>query len=522
MANQYQIDYTSRDYDSIKQDLINIINFTTNNNWDLTNQSDLGAILIEAFAYMGDMLSYYIDRAANETSVTTATRQDTLLAFANLYGYKPSGPTPALVDVSFTNNANYSIDIPTGTQVLAPVRGNPYFEVYFETLTSVLGVLPGQTITITAQEGKTVNTDRPDLIDPSTSRALPTILGNSDGTAYQEYALFDTNAVDSTLKVYVGQGAAFSPWSYVTSLLDHSPTETVFTTKRTSTGATTVAFGDGVNGAIPPANSTISAIYAVSVGANGNIAPGAIVETTFIPGNTDVEARMYLSPTNNSSAYGGGDPDTLDQLRSKIIAAISSKRRAITLNDYENLAVLVPQVGKVNASSTVYSSVILNMQTLNDGSTTPGISIITGTTTPTTTWNNVAAQVSAALADKVPAGTTVTVSPPTYVPLYVSLVVTAESTYNNADIRLAVYKALLGSNGLFNYDNNTFGRYLTQSSVIGLLVGIPGVSDVSFSGTNGFNITGSGTNSSIQLTAAQIAYLIPGNLTLTVTGGIGV
>lgn len=518
MANKYQIDYTSRDFASIKQDLINIINFNTNNNWDLTNQSDLGTILIEAFAYMGDMLSYYIDRVANETSVTTATRQDTLLSFANLYGYKPSGPTPALMDVTFTNNGSASIDIPAGTQVIAPIQGNPYFEVHFETLSSAIGVLPGQSVTIQSQEGKTVNTDRPDLIDPATSRALPTILGTSDGTAYQEYALFDADVIDSSLKVYAGQGAAFSPWNYVSSLLDHGPAETVFTTKRMLTGETNVVFGDGVNGAIPPANTTISAIYKVSKGVKGNIPSATVVETTFIPGNTDVEAKMYLSPTNIAASYGGGDADTLDQLRSKVIAAITSKRRAITLTDYENLATLVPQVGKVKASSTTYSSVILNMQTLNDNSITPGV--VTGTTTPTTTWNTVAAQVSAELSDKIPAGTTISIVPPTYAPLHISLAITVLPTYNNSDIRLAVYRALLGSTGLFNYDNNTFSKNLTQSSVIGKLIAIPGVTDVAFSAVNGFNITGTGTNTSIQLTSSQIAYLTPANLTLVVSGGL--
>ena len=511
MTSNYQIDYTSRDYASIKQELINFINFRTNNTWDLTNQSDLGAILIEAFSYMGDMLSYYIDRVANETSVTTATKQDTLLAFANLYGYKPSGPSPALVDVSFINNGSSNIDIPIGTQVVAPIHGNPYFEVYFETLTSVTGILPGQTVTISSIEGKTVNTDRPDLIDPASNRALPSILGTSNGAAYQEYILFDDNVVDSSLKVYTGQGAAFSPWTYVSSLLDHGPGETVFTTKHTVSGTTNIVFGDGVNGAIPTANSTISAVYKTSVGSKGNVSSGAVVETTFIPGNTNVEARMYLTPGNSSAAYGGADAETLDQLRSKVTASITTKRRAITLSDYENLAILVPQVGQVKAASTIYSSVILNMQTLNDGSMTPGM--IGGS--PTTVWNSAAARIKTELSDKIPAGTTITVNPPAYLPLYLSVQITPDPSYNNADIRLAVYKALLGSNGLFNYDSNTFGRNITRSSIIGTLIAVPGVADVTVNALNNVSSISTSNPTSIQLTPSQIAYLIPGNLTIT-------
>ncbi len=55
-----QIDYTSRDYEALRADLIRLINQRTNYNWDAEDPSDFGAVLLDAFAYMGDIMSYYL------------------------------------------------------------------------------------------------------------------------------------------------------------------------------------------------------------------------------------------------------------------------------------------------------------------------------------------------------------------------------------------------------------------------------------------------------------------------------
>ena len=76
--SEISIDYTSRDYAALKADIISLINLNTGKNWDPSDNSDLGNVLVDAFAYMGDIMSYYIDRVANETRVDTAVKTDTL------------------------------------------------------------------------------------------------------------------------------------------------------------------------------------------------------------------------------------------------------------------------------------------------------------------------------------------------------------------------------------------------------------------------------------------------------------
>jgi hypothetical protein len=513
MANEIQIDYTSRDFAALKNDLVNLISARTDRDWDASDPSDLGSVLVEAFAYMGDIMSYYLDRVANETSVETAVKRETLLNFASLYGYKPSGPTPATVSILFENTGDLPIDIPIGTQVMAPLTFGPYTEVYFETTQSATQLAAAATITLTAKEGKTVNTDRPDLINPVNNKPLPSSLGTSTGEPSQEIVISDFGIVDASLTVYVGQGAAFAAWSYVDTLSEYGPTDLVFTTSQNEDGSLTVIFGEGVNGAVPPTGQLISASYKTSVGASGNVISSAITEVTFIPGNIDPEAVSYLSVTNDASAIGGADADTTDQLRSKIKSAISARRRAVTLEDYEFLANQTPQIGRAKAISSVYSSVTLYVQTQNDGTNTPGIT----SGSPTSTWTELQGNVEEYLADKIPVGTTLTVVQPTYVPVYVSMSVTVGAAFKQSAVKLNIAKAFLNAGGLFSYEVNTFGRTIALSSVISKAAGIAGVESITLTKLNTDNSSGVAT---ITLAANQIPYLLPAALIITPTGGL--
>jgi Baseplate J-like protein len=508
-----QIDYTSRDYEGLKADLINLINTRTGFQWEADDPSDLGSVMVESFAYMGDVMSYYLDRVANETSIDTAVKTETLLRFAELYGYKPSGPTPAQVSVTFTNNSDANIDLPIGTQVMAPLTFGEYSEVYYETTQAVVQIQPTQSITVVAREGKTANTDRPDLISPTTYKPLPVSLGSSDGTANQEFSLFDIGIVDNSLVVYVGQGIAFSPWKYVDSLVNSGPNDLVFTTRLNTDGTTDIIFGDGVNGYVPPANQLVSSLYKTSIGIAGNVVANAIQEITFIPGNGNPELVSLVTATNEAAAFGGANGDSPTQLRKKIKAAIVARKRAVTLADYEYLTLQVSQVGKAKAIGSVYSNITVYVQSQDDGLTTPGIAA----GLPTSSWTVLSGEVSTYLADKIPVGTTVTVQYPTYTPVYLTVSLNVEAAYRQAAVKLAISKALLNTGGLFSYENNTFGKSIATSSVISTIAQVEGVASVDLTK---FNTTDASSVGTISLSPNQIGYLLPANLIFNVTGGI--
>ena len=517
MANDVpsQIDYTSRDYQALLEDLTSLVNVRTNYAWTADDPSDLGTILLESFAYMGDIQSYYIDRVANELTIDTAARRKTLVDIGKLYGYRVSGPTPARVNVVFENISDEAIDIPVGTQVLATLLYGDFTEVYFETTTSATQLAPGDTVTLSCQEGKTVNTDRPDLISPTTNKPLPVNLGVSDGTAQQIVELIDTNIVDDSIIVYVGQGVAFTPWSYVESLTEAGPNQLVFTTNVDGDGNVSLEFGDGINGAIPPANQVISALYRISAGAAGNLNSGTIEEVTFIPGNILPEAIGYLSVSNPSAAFGGADGDDNDQIRTKVKNAITTRRRAVTLSDYAALASQVSGVGRTKSIAAVYSSVTLYLQTQNDDSVTPGI--VNGI--PTTSWTELSSKVSNYLSDKIPVGTTVSVQPPTYVDFYVTLTVVANSAFNNADVEQDIRDVFLNPGGLFAYESVDFGQLMAYSAVMSKAASVAGVQSIIIDKLNTDN-SNSASTAGVQLTNGQIPVLQTTNLIINVSGGL--
>ena len=107
------VDYTSRDYYSLREDLINLVKARVNTNssrqWSGNDPADFGVALIEAFAYIGDITNYYIDRIANETYLPTATQRKSVLNLARVYGYTPVGFRAAQLEVEFFNS--YSTDI---------------------------------------------------------------------------------------------------------------------------------------------------------------------------------------------------------------------------------------------------------------------------------------------------------------------------------------------------------------------------------------------------------------------------
>ena len=135
MASNYipQVDYTSRDYSSIRSDLVALIpNILPE--WTSTDASDFGITLIELFAYMGDMLNYYIDRSANEGFINTATQRSSVLSIANLLNYTPSNGTPATVTLTFQNSTASIISVPAKTQVATTTTVNGLTtQIIFET-----------------------------------------------------------------------------------------------------------------------------------------------------------------------------------------------------------------------------------------------------------------------------------------------------------------------------------------------------------------------------------------------------
>jgi hypothetical protein len=70
---------------------------------------------------------------------------------------------------------------------------------------------------------------------------------------------------------------------------------------------------------------------------------------------------------------------------------------------------------------------------------------------------------------------------------------------------------------LFSFENNGFGRTISQSALISKAYGIEGVESVTLTKLNTDNTSSVGT---LALTDGQLPYLLPEALLITVNGGL--
>ena len=82
--------------------------------WHEETDGDYQTILIELWAYLADVLTFYQERIANEAYLPTATQRDSLLRLCRLIDYRPGPGAGAGVLLAFTVDRNKTVSIPAG------------------------------------------------------------------------------------------------------------------------------------------------------------------------------------------------------------------------------------------------------------------------------------------------------------------------------------------------------------------------------------------------------------------------
>ena len=125
--NQQVIDYLARDYQSIRKALFDLIPAKLPE-WTDRSEADFGIVLIELFAYMADILSYYQDRIANEAFLKTAQERRSVVNLLRLIGYEmaPAASASAYLSVVVANNASGTVVILPGDQFSTPSTGSSH------------------------------------------------------------------------------------------------------------------------------------------------------------------------------------------------------------------------------------------------------------------------------------------------------------------------------------------------------------------------------------------------------------
>jgi hypothetical protein len=101
VINKPLIDYTSRDFKTIKRDLVNYAQKYYPQTMQDFNEASFGSLMLDLVSYVGDILSFYIDYQANESFLETAIEFDNVLNLSKQLGFKYKPNPSSFGDVSF-------------------------------------------------------------------------------------------------------------------------------------------------------------------------------------------------------------------------------------------------------------------------------------------------------------------------------------------------------------------------------------------------------------------------------------
>jgi hypothetical protein len=140
MASKKDIKYINRDFPSLKDSLISYAKTYFPNTYSDFTPSSPGMMFMEMAAYVGDVLSFYVDNQVQETFIQYARQTQNLYELAYLLGYKPRVTSAATVvfdiyqQVPATISASvaipdytYALQIPENTTVTSNLTSSLKF-----------------------------------------------------------------------------------------------------------------------------------------------------------------------------------------------------------------------------------------------------------------------------------------------------------------------------------------------------------------------------------------------------------
>lgn len=320
------IDYTSKDYESFRNDMISQLRVKMPEYTDI-RQSDAGIVILELLAQGLDIISYYQDVIANEAFLVTEEQRGNALKWCKMLNYIPKASTPAKFTQVFVLSSAQKTEtvIPSGTVVKTQdTTTEP--SVYFETTEDL--VIPAGALGNEMQDGKYLYT----VPVVQGISVFGELLGSSSGSANQSFSLNYSPVILDSITIFINEGNGFEQWNRVDSFIDSSSTSKDYTVSISDNDEATITFGDGVFGKIPRIfESGIYCSYRVGGGTQGNVGANkicfldsnlALVKETFNPSSADIE---------------GQDKESLEEIKRNAPIANRTVWGAVTLRDFADV-----------------------------------------------------------------------------------------------------------------------------------------------------------------------------------------
>ena len=317
------LDYTDKDFDALVRRLQSLIRsaFPT---WTDFNVANFGNILIELFAFVGDVLGTYQDNQALEAFIVRATQRKNMIALAKAIGYTPRGAAASKATEIFALAAPPTADVvfAKGSTVRTADVTEP---VVFQLLADVT-IPAGANPPIAS--GTVEHSENQE--DVFTATGLPD----------QEVVLGAVPYLESSAVVIAGNGV----FTQVDDLLSSTSTDRHYTVTVDQNNRATLRFGNAANGALPFGTGVVA--YKTGGGAEGEVEPGAISKLDGGPWKDALGNIVQVVVTNPAKATGGTNRETVEQIRQNAPRALRALTRTVAREDYEIHALEVPGVAR--------------------------------------------------------------------------------------------------------------------------------------------------------------------------------
>jgi len=453
------LDYMARDYDSILRAMREEIPNKLPEWTDYESESDFGNGLLQLFAHMADILSYYQDRVANESFLATARERRSIINHLQLIGYQLATAAPAATELV--------LNIPAAcTDTVTLYQGDAFATESSKNRPSVRFEYIGEDISIDcstlavdattglklyrfpAEEGRYINDD---------------ILGVSDGSANQRFSLSypglilrsigASAQVNPDIQIEVELGSIIdTDWTLQEALAFSRAEQKDYTIEIDENDQAYIVLGDGEFGAIPPSGAEIRATYRIGGGTQGNFPIKSINTVVDAP-----ELALIGATVNNEiAATGGSDRESIEHAVAHAPGVFRSLKRSVTKDDYEALALNFQGVGKVRAKATNWNTITLYVAPQGGGYLSDVLK----------------ANLRAYFEDKRPLSTIIEFDDVSYVTVYVTANVELQGYYSQVEKKEEIEQV---AGELLAFDNLDFAQPIYLSKFYEAIESVEGV-----------------------------------------------
>lgn len=446
--------YTQRDFESIRQQLVEAIPGITNR-WTDFSESDPGIALLELWAAIGAQLGFYLDQQAQEAFLSTARQRRNVINLCKLIAYQLEHvvSSTSTVTISLVSPHFNRIEIPKWTQLGTSGEGT----IYFATTELVTIPIGDTSVSVGVRQGRV---------------AEETF--STSGEASQRITLSESSVDVLSIEMIV-DGVL---WTRVESFVNAQSSDRVFMVEVDYLNQVQVIFPDGFFG-FKPAESNVPNItvkYLVSSGEDGNL--GSSVIKTIIGTVRDVLGNeVSLAVTNENPATGGADQETLEHARKQAPAELSALFRAMTKADHIALCEGFPGVGKANCwgeqesgppQYDLFNWVILVASPENVTRT----ALLTEEVGAGKLSDQAKEDLLSFLNDRKCITTRIKILDPTYVPIDIEATLYYSKGSLPSVVKANAEAAILEE---FDYNNVTYGKEVRKSNVYRILDSVDGV-----------------------------------------------